>query len=508
MEEREIDLIDLMVEILYRWKGLILSMIICTLLLGGFGYYKSYREVKAAAAGTAVESETTPEQEEASARQLLTETSVSVVDQILNSEASLAGYMKYYNTSVLMKIDPYNVPWTYLVYSIHTDGNEDAADLSALYVQAINAEIGNTMAEAVEGLTASQATELFNVSNVVYSNENSSNDAVLTVKVRHSDVDTCGKMADAVDALVKSLAPVVGGDHSNHTVKQVSRDAYTAIDMSLYNSQKSYRDTIVNLRNTIAVAKDKLTADELAYYDLLAASGKYDSASKQEMVEQINDTIEEAKESLAEERRKAREAAAAAASAATMNAKPSVSVKYLFIGLILGAFVYAGGAAVVYILRNVVRYVDDTAAIFGVFRLGAIPDEKRWNQNGYTRWLRKVRDRGMEAISREQAVGVTAVSIVTLAEKKELTNLCIIGRNVGKFNQDVQDALLKALPENLRVGTADNILSDPEAMKVMAGYDGVVLLEKAGETKYEEIATELKVIKAQGQTLLGAVITE
>ena len=40
MEEREIDLIDLMVEILYRWKGLLLSLIIGTLSAYAFAHVR------------------------------------------------------------------------------------------------------------------------------------------------------------------------------------------------------------------------------------------------------------------------------------------------------------------------------------------------------------------------------------------------------------------------------------------------------------------------------------
>ena len=46
MEEREIDLLDMIVDILSHWRGLLVAVMIGAVLMGGLSYVKSYRNVK------------------------------------------------------------------------------------------------------------------------------------------------------------------------------------------------------------------------------------------------------------------------------------------------------------------------------------------------------------------------------------------------------------------------------------------------------------------------------
>ena len=46
MEEREIDLLDMIADILSHWRGLLAALIIGAILMGGFSYVKSYRNVQ------------------------------------------------------------------------------------------------------------------------------------------------------------------------------------------------------------------------------------------------------------------------------------------------------------------------------------------------------------------------------------------------------------------------------------------------------------------------------
>ena len=46
MEEREIDLLDMIADILSHWRGLLAALIIGAILMGGLSYVKSYRNVQ------------------------------------------------------------------------------------------------------------------------------------------------------------------------------------------------------------------------------------------------------------------------------------------------------------------------------------------------------------------------------------------------------------------------------------------------------------------------------
>lgn len=46
MEEREIDLLDMIADILSHWKGILVALLIGAVLMGGLSYVKSYRSVQ------------------------------------------------------------------------------------------------------------------------------------------------------------------------------------------------------------------------------------------------------------------------------------------------------------------------------------------------------------------------------------------------------------------------------------------------------------------------------
>ena len=52
-EEKEIDLIDLLIEIMLHWRGLIIAFIIGGILLGGYSFMQSYSAQKSAKAAAA-----------------------------------------------------------------------------------------------------------------------------------------------------------------------------------------------------------------------------------------------------------------------------------------------------------------------------------------------------------------------------------------------------------------------------------------------------------------------
>ena len=46
MEEREIDLLDMITDILSHWRGLLAALIVGAVLMGGFSYVKSYQNAQ------------------------------------------------------------------------------------------------------------------------------------------------------------------------------------------------------------------------------------------------------------------------------------------------------------------------------------------------------------------------------------------------------------------------------------------------------------------------------
>ena len=95
------------------------------------------------------------------------------------------------------------------------------------------------------------------------------------------------------------------------------------------------------------------------------------------------------------------------------------------------------------------------------------------------------------------------------AVKNGLNNICLMGCSLSAGADVVCESLKAALEkEGITVTVLDNLLYNAEVMEKVETMAGVVLVEKAGSTLYNEIASELALLKRQEITVLGGIIVE
>ena len=74
---------------------------------------------------------------------------------------------------------------------------------------------------------------------------------------------------------------------------------------------------------------------------------------------------------------------------------------------------------------------------------------------------------------------------------------------IEAYKKEVAD-----LPKGCIAETGKNVVFDPRALEKMVQSDGVVLVEKIGGSRYENIGNELETIKKYGVDVLGVVVLE
>lgn len=512
MEEREIDLVDLMVEILYRWKGIVIAAVIGAVLMGGFSYYRNSK----AAASVAYES-----MPAAQAKEYL-DRSVKAADkfaarQVINSEKSLRYYEEYFGESVLINLDPSAVPQAVLVYSVDGKDLSETENITELYLHILKSGgLAQKLAENDGSISPAAAAELIRISGTydpssdtfasrAYGTMTGMPESVpayepvsFVVTLRNRTPEAVSRMADAAQEYIEGLSKDKAFSGKSHTCTLAARSEGTVMDPELMERQRDLWDRMYSYssqNNNASSAKDNLTGGALAYYNVLKELEDQPDAGKE--AQAAGETTDEIN------------AADAAVNVSVAAPKASVSKKYVVIGFLAGAFVYAGIYLLMYLLDSRLHYTDDLGALYGISRIGSIPDEKKWGRSAYTRWLRKIRDRGNRFFPQDKAVELSCTSIRSLAEKKELTSLCLIGCNMeGQTGEICSSIVSSVAADGIQAESIANILYDADALKKFCGYRGVVLIEKAGETMYEEILKELQTITEQGLTLIGALVVE
>lgn len=489
MEEREIDLLDMIADILSHWRGLLVALIIGAVLMGGFSYVKSYRNIQST---PTVEEE--PELDELAVEEQLTQLEDSLSDSekaaVLTTVDDEREYLykdKYFQESVYMQLDPLDIVQTELVYRIQAEDEGLAQHLGTLYKNIVGGVGLYDWVEQQTGIDAAYAAELISVStNPEIFVRNGANISTgsdnLKVTVIQKDEETCGQLAAAVSSYMEQQQKNLVKELGNHELILLSETSGKIISTDMMARQIDYGNQVSNLRSGIASAKAGFTADQQKYYDLLT----WEEETREAEMDQKDTTTEEE----------------------PVLASPSVSKKYVLLGAVLFAFVYAGILFLIYIFNSKIRVSDELQSLYHIPLIGVVVKNSK-KKFILDKCVDDLRYYGKRKFDAKQSMELAFAAVKIVAVKNKLNTICLMGCNLeagaGSVCENLKTALEK---EGVNVTVLDNVLYNAESMEKVEAMTGVVLVEKAGSTLYNEVANELALLKRQDITVLGGIIVE
>lgn len=492
MEEREIDLLDMIADILSHWRGLVVALVIGAVLMGGLSYVKSYQNIQNIQNAQPIEEETTldaatVEKQLMQLEETLEESQKAAVLTTMDDEREYIWKENYAENSVYMQLDPFNIAQRQLVYQIRTTEENQNQPLGTTYGDVLDNVGMYNWVEEKTGVPAAYVKELITVSTT--SAISIANDQFagtvgtdrLKITVIQKDEESCKELSDAVKAYVEQQKATLATEVGNHELILLSESAGMTLGMDVMNRQIDYGNQVSNLRSGIASAKAGFTADQAKYYDLLTWEEGMDEA---EIVQK--DTVEEQ----------------------TVAVSPSVSKKYILLGAVLFAFVYAGILFLVYIFNSKLRVSDELQNLYHIPQIGVVVKDSK-KKFILDKWVDDLRHYGKRKFDAEQSMELAFAAVKIAAVKNKLNTICLMGCNLeagaGSVCENLKTALEK---EGINVTVLDNVLYNAESMEKIEAMTGVVLVEKAGSTLYNEIANELALLKRQDVAVLGGIIVE
>lgn len=489
MEEREIDLLDMIADILSHWRGLLVALIIGAVLMGGFSYVKSYRNVQ-----SEQEAEE-PELDEMSAEEQLAhlEDSLSDSEKIsvvatVDDEREYVYKDTYYRESIYMHLDPLNIARTELVYRIQAEDGSLAQRLGTVYKNIAGGVGLYDWVEQQAGIAAEYAAELISVSTdpAIFVGNGAQNISIgsdsLKVTVMQKDEKTCEQLAEAVNSYMEEQQKNLAEKLGSHELILLSETSGKIISTDMMGRQIDYGNQLINLKAGIASAKAGFTEDQQKYYDLLT----WKEETREAEMDQKDTTTEEE----------------------PVLASPSVSKKYVLLGAVLFAFVYAGILFLIYIFNSKIRVSDELQSLYHIPQIGVVVKDSK-KKFILDKWVDDLRHYGKRKFDAEQSMELAFAAVKIAAVKSKLSNMCLMGCNLSAGAGKVCESLKAALEkEGIQVTVLDNVLYNAESMEKIDAVTGVVLVEKAGSTLYNEIANELALLKRQDIAVLGGIIVE
>lgn len=475
MEDREIDLIDMLADILLHWRTVIMLMLVGGILAGAFSYVKSSKDI----AEKQKQIGETEEEIEGDWAEVLTEAQIANVDYVLTQESVLNTLEKQMENSILMQIDPYNVQRADMAFYVKSETAEQAYSILNVYDSLIGStDIYKYIADKT-GEETNYLNEIISEKSYIYTGQSATIEnygGVFKVTVFHYDKQMCEDIAHAVEDYLNDNHDYIAETVGAHELTEAKYSVGTVYSSSILDTQNSTKTDMVNRKLTIAKTKDAFSDEEAEYYAYLTDAESEESAEATEEA-----TIGE----------------------------PSVSKKYVLLGIVGLAFVYVCILAVLYILDNKLKGCDSLQELYGVSVLGTIPgaDKKKRILRTIDTKIYALKSRGKRSFSTEEATDLASVAVKMAARENALTVVGLVGNNLKDDSLKLCEKIKSDLErENITVKVLNNVLYNAEIMGSLEKMDGIVLIEKAGSSLYTEVSEELELAKRQNIKVLGGIL--
>jgi len=517
-DETEINIKDLLTYCFLHWRKALALMLIAAIILGGvMGTMEGIKTAKLAtayqaylddpAALKAKQENTNYAQKngiELPADEILTAEEQQILEEVVTldsinnmndiisqSRRDLMSLTDYFNNSILMRVDPQYVPTVVVdvMITVPEGAPANAANvIAASYVDYI--KNGNYLDDfALEaGIEVRYLKEAISVTDTTFGNigatpDSSSGSGSSGSTNISTDLNVAISTDEAVDrvALISINVVSVTADDAFDIMDRIiaELDAYSEAtsesmfenNVTLVNYYFNYmhNDTIQNLQTK--------TSEELV--DLQENLEIYIKSLKN-LQKQHGDIVVN-----------------------TMNKMPNAPLEGCKTGIKFGGIAFFA-AFLFYALILMVRYIITSIALtksqfvnrFALFDLGSERDgeEKLYKHNGkFDKWLRK---KGRLGSGDNDVFEAVAANLAVYGS--DIKSILVIGS--GKNAKGLKDKI-----KDRKIINADSLMDNPLARKQLLEVDGIVLEVKYGQTKFEDIKEELKLIMLTDKPVIGYI---
>lgn len=490
-EEVQIDLMTLLHYILRKWRSIIVVMLIVAVVANLYSVKKSMSVVASVSAAEEVDIEKQIE----NAKEELTADELEQVERVYSMyEYNSQLYQEnkeYLEKSVLMQLNPNEIPTVMLNYQFKKDqADEELSNIFTMYenalldedtctaiIQVFGEEYANT---SVRELISVTDTENGQKSDIIKLQKDK-NSGILSIQIYAGSEEQCKQVAEIVKTRVLEYTEQLQQIFGNYTVNAISEQYYISSDSNL-NMQKS---DVVNVVNEVCTAIKNITSGlsekQIGYFNLLAKDCEDQTLVKEDTQETAN---------------------------LTANVQ-YISMKYILIGLLAGMFLAVCWYAVIYIMTQTVKDVDEVKIITNLPVFGTV---LRSNDNGkrnvIDRWIDSWFAHDKKSENNELLLTRISHEVAMLAGQKDKRNLLVACSESDQNLKKQADSLVEKLRElGMNVTSTDSLVSDnTEVLKQLESADSAVFVEQLMKSEGNQIREAVELCRRCQVEVLGSVI--
>lgn len=452
--EEEINLKQLMVFVLRKWRTMIAAAVVLGLLLGGVKAAKGFIDLQ------------DPEKVEESAKeselaqQNYDTAKAQLTNQMAEYNRQIDDYQKYQDNSLYMKIDPYAVYKESITYVVTTDYqilpnmtyqslNWMGPVLSAYTTVANSVTLKDLSPEGRMGLSEEwDADSLEKLVKV----ETNANDGKLTITASAESEARAKAILQAVKEKVESNQENVAKAAGEHKLSLISEKSTVTVDQTIINDREARLRNITALRE----AADK-------------AVEKYNKLS-------------EPKDS-------------------TLSAKGVLKsgIKFGVLGVLAGGFLAALYYACMYLMNGRLNDIESIKERYSTRILAVSSGEQKKS------FIDRICDR-MESVGDSRESFKTSLYVAAASLNDIKTGEILISGTAPLEEKQRIAEILQEQAGNTSVRGVGNLLEDPEAVRSARTSGGVILAEVKNKSSFAELDREVELLRSMGANLEGFII--
>lgn len=490
-EEVQIDLMTLLHYILRKWRSIIVVMLIVAVAANLYSVKKSMSE----AAAVSTTEEVDIEKQIENAKEELTADELEQVERVYSMyEYNSQLYQEskeYLEKSVLMQLNPNEIPTVMLNYQFKKDqADEELSNIFTMYenvlldedtctaiIQVFGEEYANT---SVRELISVTDTENGQNSDIIKLQKDK-NSGILSIQIYAGSEEQCEQVAEIVKTRVLEYTEQLHQIFGNYTVNAISEQYYISSDSNL-NMQKS--DAVNAVNNAYTAMKNitsGLSEKQIGYFSLLTKDCEDQTLVKEDTQETAN---------------------------MTANVQ-YISMKYILIGLLAGMFLAVCWYAVIYIMTQTVKDVDEVKIITNLPVFGTV---LRSNENGkrniVDRWIDSWFAHDKKSENNDLLLTRISHEVAMLAGQKDKKCLLIACSGSDQNVKKQADSLVEKLRKlGMNVTSTDGLVSDnTEVLKQLESADSAVFVEQLMKSERNQIREAVELCRRCQVEVLGSVI--
>ncbi|MDE6433960.1 MAG: hypothetical protein K2L07_06985 [Lachnospiraceae bacterium] len=436
---REMNLGAMLIEVMRKWRIVLVCMIFMGLLflIAGLLMSETGKNQK-------VEYE-------------LTDDDKRNIEKFRELNRDIETLREYMNESINMRMNPYNENAVTLEYLIMAEPE----DVKSVYFSYMNyVEYGDIAKEIASelGVKESYVSEVLSMIDLQNDKYEDKVNNVIIIQVLHYDREACEKMADIVQEKISNHNDIkkIGLEYE---LKLVSRESSYVSNAELQKRRDEINKNI----------KDK----EIDMKDLLA---NISPAVRAETIEEDEEKEEE------------------------VSSKRNV-LFYAIFGLILGFMIAVIYIDVKYILNNKVKSIKELSDIYNKKVLGIIVQNNRRNIF-IDRWLDKIFLDEMYQLNEEDRQGLLVNNIVLTCRKKGISKI-VLSINNNFPSEYLNELKQKLKSYHIEISEGGSLLYNIDTINKANDIGTVILSEEIRQDSYEKIVKELQICDEYGIEVLG-----